>query len=86
MANPTSFSFTDEFKERLEKLSKLVGKNKTQYMVEAVNAYATGNLPDTALLDRLDALAENDAELKKELGQIHDLLYQVLHNQQKEPD
>jgi hypothetical protein len=29
---------------------------------------------------------KNDAELKKELGQIHDLLYQVLHNQQNKSE
>jgi predicted DNA-binding protein len=84
MANPTSFSFSDEFKERLEKLSKSVGKNKTQYMVDAVNAYATGDLSDTVLLERLDALAENDAALKAGVDELRTLITQVLKNQQNE--
>jgi predicted transcriptional regulator len=83
MANPTSFSFSDDFKERLEKLSKSVGKNKTQYMVEAVNAYAAGNLSDTVLLERLDALAADNKALKNGLDELRTLITQVLKNQQK---
>jgi predicted DNA-binding protein len=83
MANPTSFSFSDDFKEKLEKLSKSVGKNKTQYMVEAVNAYAAGNLSDTVLLERLDTLAQNDETLKNGLDVLRTLIAQVLKNQQK---
>jgi uncharacterized repeat protein (TIGR02543 family) len=46
MANPMSFAFSDEFKERSEKLSKSVGKSKTQYIIEEVTTYAAGNLSD----------------------------------------
>jgi hypothetical protein len=74
--------------ETIDKLNALVAKEgKTQAKVidQALTAYASGSLSDKDLLERLDTLAENDAELKKELGQIHDLLYQVLHNQQERP-
>jgi predicted DNA-binding protein len=74
--------------ETIEKLNDLVAKEgKTQAKVIdlALTAYADGSLSDKDLLERLDSLAADNAELKKELGQIHDLLYQVLHNQQERP-
>jgi hypothetical protein len=52
-------------------------------MVEAVNAYAAGNLSDTVLLERLDALSQNDETLKNGLDELRTLVTQVLKNQQK---
>jgi DNA invertase Pin-like site-specific DNA recombinase len=51
-------------------------------MVEAVNAYAAGNLSDTVLIERLDALAQNDETLKNGLDELRTLITQVLKNQQ----
>jgi hypothetical protein len=52
-------------------------------MVDAVNVYAAGNLPDTVLLDRLNASAQNDEALKTGLDELRTLITQALKNQQK---
>jgi predicted DNA-binding protein len=72
--------------ETLEKLTALTQNGKlsqAQVITEAIEVLSSNKPPAKDLLERLDTLAENDTELKKELGQIHDLLYQVLHNQQE---
>jgi predicted DNA-binding protein len=94
MAKLFNMRASSEFDSLLEKLSdQLGGKPKSQIVEEAVRVFATTARSEISNKDaieeltrRLDTLAENDAELKKELGQIHDLLYQVLHNQQEKPD
>lgn len=84
---------SNQFYDLLQKLSdQLGGKPKSQIVEEAVRVFATTARSEISnkdaieeLTKRLETLAENDVELKKELGQIHDLLYQVLHNQQDRP-
>ena len=79
----TSFTFTEEFKKRLDELAQKFGKSRTSLVVDAVNAYASGILPDRGLMERLDQLAKNDDEIRKEIDELKTLITQVLKNQQR---
>jgi predicted transcriptional regulator len=81
--NRSSYNFSDTFKERLETLAEKLGKTQTAVIVDAVNAYASGTLPDKAVIGRLDTLAANDGALKKDVDELKTLITQVLKNQQK---
>jgi predicted transcriptional regulator len=74
----TSFYLPDDFKSRLDELSKSVGKNRTQYIIDAVNAYASGTLPDKAVLDRFDRLSATDASIQKDIAELKTLVIAVL--------
>jgi len=77
-----SFRFTEAFESRLEELAEKHGKTKTAMIVDAVNAYAVGNLPDSELIGLLDQLANDNAEIHKEIDELKTLVTQVLKNQQ----
>jgi predicted transcriptional regulator len=81
--NRSSYNFTDAFKERLEALSKELGKTQTAIIIDAVNAFKAGTLPDKAVIERLDALATDNKALKNGLDELRTLVTQVLKNQQK---
>jgi hypothetical protein len=69
--------------ERLTALTQDGKLSQAQVITEAIEVLSANKPPAKDLIERLDTLAQNDAELKKVLGQIHDLLYQVLRNQQE---
>jgi predicted DNA-binding protein len=81
--NRSSYNFTDAFKERLEALSKEIGKTQTAVIVDAVNAYASGTLPDKKIIDLLTQLMSDNAELKKSVEDNRTLLMAVLKELQK---
>jgi predicted DNA-binding protein len=81
--NRSSYNFTDAFKERLEALSKEIGKTQTAVIVDAVNAYASGTLPDKKIIDLLTQLMADNAELKKSVEDNRTLLMAVLKELQK---
>ena len=81
---PTSFTFSEDFKNRLDELSKKFGKTRTSLVVDAVNAYASGILPDRGLIERLDQLSKDNAEIRKEIDELKTLVTQVLKNQQSQ--
>ena len=82
MNKSTTFSFSPAFLEHLKELSEKLGKTKTAVIVDAVNAYASGTLPDRGLIERLDHLTENDAAQQKAIDELKTLILQVLKNQQ----
>ena len=73
-----SFRFTEQFEERLDALAENAGKTKTAFIVDAVNAYAVGNLPDSKLLDLLNQLKAENSELKAAVDSNHTLLVAIL--------
>ena len=77
-----SFRFTEAFELRLQELADKLNKTKTAIIVEAVNAYASGILPDRGLIERLDRLAVDNAEIQQEIDELKTLVTQVLKNQQ----
>jgi len=77
-----SFRFTEAFESRLEELAEKHGKTKTAMIVDAVNAYAVGNLPDSELISLLNQLANGNAEIHREIDELKTLVTQVLKNQQ----
>jgi predicted transcriptional regulator len=79
----TSFYLPDDFKIRLDELSKSMGKNRTQYVIEAVNAYASGTLPDKKIIDLLNQLAADNAALKQSVDDNRALLMAILRELQK---
>jgi hypothetical protein len=81
--NRSSYNFTDAFKERLEALSKEIGKTQTAVIVDAVNAYASGTLPDKKIIDLLTQLMADNLELKKSVEDNRTLLMAVLKELQK---
>jgi predicted DNA-binding protein len=91
MAKLFNMRASSEFDSLLEKLSdQLGGKPKSQIVEEAVRVFATTARSEISnkdaieeLTKRLDALAENDAELKKNIDELRTLITQVLKNQQK---
>jgi predicted transcriptional regulator len=84
MQKSTTFSFTDSFKARLEELAVTVGKTKTAIIVDSVNAYASGTLPDKKIIDLLNRLMADNAELKKSIEDNRTLLMAVLKELQKD--
>jgi predicted DNA-binding protein len=80
----TSFYLPDDFKTRLDELSKSAGKNRTQYVIDAVNAYASGTLPDKKIIDLLNRLMADNAELKKSIEDNRTLLMAILKELQKD--
>jgi predicted DNA-binding protein len=81
--NRSSYNFTDTFKEGLEELARELGKTQTAVIIDSVNAFKSGTLPDKAVIERLDALAENDVNIQKGIEELRTLITQVLKNQQK---
>jgi hypothetical protein len=81
--NRSSYNFTDAFKERLEALSNEIGKTQTAVIVDAVNAYASGVLPDKKIIDLLNQLMADNVELKKSIEDNRTLLMAVLKELQK---
>jgi predicted DNA-binding protein len=67
--------------ETIDKLNALVAKEgKTQAKVidQALTAYASGSLSDKDLLERLDALAENDDKIQKSIEELRPILTAAL--------
>jgi hypothetical protein len=81
--NRSSYNFTDAFKERLEGLSKDLGKTQTAVIVDAVNAFGSGVMPDKKIIGLLNQLAADNAELKKSVDDNRILLMAILKELQK---
>jgi predicted DNA-binding protein len=79
----TSFYLPDDFKLRLDDLSKSAGKNRTQYVIDAVTAYASGTMPDKKIIDLLNHLKADNTEIKKGIDDNHALLMVILKELQK---
>jgi predicted DNA-binding protein len=77
----TSFVFPDEFKTRLDELSQAAGKNRTQYVIEAVNRYAAGTMPDKIIISRIDALTADTAKIKEGMENITALCIRIIKDQ-----
>jgi predicted DNA-binding protein len=72
--------------ETLEKLTALTQNGKlsqAQVITEAIEVLSSNKPPADNLLERLDALAQNDESLKIGLDELRTLITQVLKNQQK---
>jgi hypothetical protein len=80
----TSFSFSPEFKDYLEKLAAGAGKTKTQIIQEAVNMYSAGDVFTEDVRGKLAAVLSNQLELADSLDEIRTLCLQILKNQQGE--
>jgi predicted DNA-binding protein len=76
-----SFRFTDTFASRLDELCEKLNRTKTAVIVDAVNAYASGILPDRELIARFDTIAGETAALKQGQSEIRTLCLQILKNQ-----
>jgi predicted transcriptional regulator len=83
MQKSTTFSFTDSFKARLEELAVVAGKTKTAVIVDSVNAYASGTLPDKAIIERLDTLAENVVTIQRSIEELRPILTAALKELQE---
>jgi hypothetical protein len=83
MQRSTTFSFTDTFKARLEELATTAGKTKTAIIVDAVNAYASGTLPDKKIVDLLNQLLADNAVIKQSIEDNRALLMAILKELQK---
>jgi hypothetical protein len=81
--NRSSYNFTDAFKERLEALSKEIGKTQTAVIIDAVNAYAAGTLPDKKIVDLLNQLLTDNAAIKQSIEDNRALLMAILKELQK---
>jgi predicted DNA-binding protein len=81
--NRSSYNFTDAFKERLETLSKEIGKTQTAVIIDAVNAYAVGTLPDKKIVDLLNRLLADNAAIKQSIEDNRALLMAILKELQK---
>jgi hypothetical protein len=82
MAN---FRFSADFESRLEELCKKLCKTKTAVVVDAVNAYASGIMPDRDIAFQLEKLAAENASLKNLIEEVRTVSLQVLKNQQGNP-
>jgi hypothetical protein len=81
--NRSSYNFTDTFKEHLEELSKELGKTQTAVIVDAVNAFKSGTLPDKKIIDLLNQLMIDNAEIKKSIEDNRVLLMAILKELQR---
>jgi predicted DNA-binding protein len=81
--NRSSYNFTDAFKERLEALSKDLDKTQTAVIVDAVNAFGSGIMPDKKIIDLLNQLTADNAKLKKSVEDNRTLLMAILKELQK---
>lgn len=98
----TSFSFPEEFKNRLDALSSEAGKTRTQYVIDAIElASKTGNAMPPSIATTLEILnreinslgtafrelLEEHSRMAGELRTTRVLCAEILKNQQeKTPD
>ncbi len=79
----TSFNLPLDFKEYLDKQAKSSNKTRTQYVIDAVTAYASeGKTITQEQLQQIEQLQVLTASLSKELQEIKTLVFQILKNQQ----
>jgi predicted transcriptional regulator len=83
MQRSTTFAFSDTFKARLEELATAAGKTRTAIIVDAVNAYASGTLPDKKIVDLLHQLSADNAAIKQSLDDNRALLMAILKELQQ---
>jgi predicted DNA-binding protein len=77
-----SFRFNPTFDSRLDELSQKLNKTKTAIIVEAVNAYASGVLPDKEVIERLDKISGEVTTTQNSIGNVLTLCLQIIRNQQ----
>ena len=78
----TSFNLTLDFKEYLDKKAKNSNKTRTQYVIDAVTAYASeGKTITQEQSQQIEQLQVLTASLAKELQEIKTLIFQILKNQ-----
>ncbi|MFA5753407.1 MAG: hypothetical protein WC910_10090 [Bacteroidales bacterium] len=82
MGITTSFTFSDDFKALLDKVSKDHGKTKTALIIEAVKQYSVGGVTESDLLKKIDKLTTDYKDLSTRLEEIRVLCMQILKNQQ----
>ena len=79
----TSFNLPKDFKEYLDSQAKSTNKTRTQYVIDAVNAYASeGKTITQEQSQQLIALLEKSNNLEKELQEVKTIVFQILKNQQ----
>jgi predicted transcriptional regulator len=76
--NRSSYNFSDTFKERLGEIAEKLGKTQTAVIVDAVNAYAAGTMPDKALITRLDRIEANDDTQNQAIDELKTICLAVL--------
>ena len=78
----TSFNLPLDFKEYLDKKAKNSNKTRTQYVIDAVTAYASeGKTITQEQSQQIEQLQVLTASLAKELQEIKTLIFQILKNQ-----
>ena len=79
----TSFNLPKDFKEYLDTQAKTSNKTRTQYVIDAVTAYASeGKTITQEQSEQLIQLLSKSDILFKELQEIKTLIFQILKNQQ----
>ena len=79
----TSFNLPKDFKEYLDTQAKTSNKTRTQYVIDAVTAYASeGKTITQEQSDQLIQLLSKSDILFKELQEVKTLIFQILKNQQ----
>ena len=78
----TSFNLPLDFKEYLDKKAKNSNKTRTQYVIDAVTAYASeGKTITQEQSQQIEQLQVLTTSLAKELQEIKTLIFQILKNQ-----
>ena len=78
----TSFNLPLDFKEYLDKKAKNSNKTRTQYVIDAVTAYASeGKTITQEQSQQIEQLQVLTASLAKDLQEIKTLIFQILKNQ-----
>ena len=79
----TSFNLPKDFKEYLDAQAKTSNKTRTQYVIDAVTAYASeGKTITQEQSEQLIQLLSKSDILFKELQEVKTLIFQILKNQQ----
>lgn len=78
----TSFNLPKDFKEYLDTQAKTSNKTRTQYVIDAVTAYASeGKTITQEQSEQLIQLLSKSDILFKELQEVKTLIFQILKNQ-----
>jgi len=83
MNQSTSFSLSDEFRDFLATEAAKTERSKTQYIIDAVYAYAKGKTLESSILEKIKLIESSEEKTQKQLEEIRTLCIQILGNQQK---
>jgi uncharacterized protein (DUF1778 family) len=82
MNQSTSFSLSDEFRDFLATEAAKSERSKTQYIIDAVYAYAKGKTLESSIIDKIKLIESSEERTQKQIEEIRVLCMQILKNQQ----